>query len=83
MGPNICSSNKFPGRLAASILGNTFWESLDWNFSFLKNFKKFLKQSQSYEEVTFIGRTEAETPILWLPDVKSQLIRKDLYARKD
>ena len=27
----------------------------------------------------FIGRTdvEAETPILWLPDVKSQLIRKD------
>ena len=24
----------------------------------------------------FIGRTDAEAPILWLPDVKSRLIRK-------
>ena len=33
----------------------------------------------------FIGRTdaEAETPILWPPDVKSQLIGKDLDAGKD
>ena len=33
----------------------------------------------------FIGRTdaEAETPILWPPDVKSQLIRKDSDAGKD
>ena len=33
----------------------------------------------------FIGRTgaEAETSILWLPDVKSQLIWKDPYAGKD
>ena len=33
----------------------------------------------------FIGRTnvEAEAPILWLPDVKSQLIRKDPDAWKD
>ena len=33
----------------------------------------------------FIGRTdaEAETPILWLPEVKSQLIRKDPDAGKD
>ena len=33
----------------------------------------------------FIGRTdaEAETPILWLPDAKSQLIGKDPDARKD
>ena len=33
----------------------------------------------------FIGRTgaEAETPILWLPDEKSQLIRKDPDAEKD
>ena len=32
-----------------------------------------------------IGRTdaEAETPILWPPDVKNWLIRKDLNARKD
>ena len=33
----------------------------------------------------FTGRTdaEAETPILWPPDVKSQLIGKDSDARKD
>ena len=33
----------------------------------------------------FIGRTdaEAETPILWLPDVKSQIIGKDPEAEKD
>ena len=33
----------------------------------------------------FIGRTnaEAETPIPWPPDVKSQLIRKDPDAGKD
>ena len=32
-----------------------------------------------------IGRTdtEAETPILWLPDAKSQLSEKDSDARKD
>ena len=26
---------------------------------------------------------EAETPVLWPPDVESQLTGKDLYARKD
>ena len=33
----------------------------------------------------FIGRTdvEAEAPIFWLPNVKSQLIEKDPDARKD
>ena len=33
----------------------------------------------------FIGRTdvEAETPILWLPDGKNQLIGKDPDAGKD
>ena len=30
----------------------------------------------------FIGRTDAEAPILWPPDGKSQLIRKDLDAGK-
>ena len=37
------------------------------------------------ESWVFIGRTdvEAETPILWPPDVKSQLIVKDPDARKD
>ena len=33
----------------------------------------------------FIGRTdaEAEAPILWPPDVRSQLIRKDPDAGRD
>ena len=31
----------------------------------------------------FIGRTDAEAPILWPLDAKSQLIRKDPDARKD
>ena len=30
-----------------------------------------------------IGRTDAEAPILWPPDVKSQLIGKDPDAEKD
>ena len=31
----------------------------------------------------FIGRTDAEAPILWPPDAKSWLIRKDADAGKD
>ena len=31
----------------------------------------------------FIGRTDAETPILWPPDAKNQLIWKDPDAVKD
>ena len=35
------------------------------------------------QSLIFIGRTDAEAPKLWLPDVKSQFIRKDPDARKD
>ena len=31
----------------------------------------------------FTGRTDAEAPILWPPDMKSQFIRKDPDAGKD
>ena len=31
----------------------------------------------------FIGRTDAEVPVLWPPDMKSRLTRKDLDAGKD
>ena len=31
----------------------------------------------------FIGRTDAEAPVLWLPDVKSQFIGKDPDAGKN
>ena len=30
----------------------------------------------------FIGRSDAEAPILWPPDAKSQIVGKDLEARK-
>ena len=41
--------------------------------------------SKGDESWVFIGRTdvEAETPILWPPDVKSPLIGKDPDAGKD
>ena len=37
------------------------------------------------QSCVFIGRTEveAETPILWPPDMKNHLIGKDLDAGKD
>ena len=38
------------------------------------------KGNQSY---IFIGRTNAEAPILWPPDVKSRLFGKDLDAGRD
>ena len=57
---------------------------------------RFLKSSLDYKEIKpvnpkgnqhyiFIGRTdaEAEAPILWPPDSKSQLIGKDPDAGKD
>ena len=58
--------------------------------------EKILKSPLAYKEIKpakprgnqpriFIGRTdaEAETPILWPTDVKSQLIGKDPDAGKD
>ena len=38
------------------------------------------KEDQSW---VFIGRNDAKAPILWPPDAKSQLIRKDPDAGKD
>ena len=58
--------------------GEDSWESLD-----SKEIKPVNpKGSQSW---IFIGRTDAkaETPILWLPDVKNGLIGKDPDAGKD
>ena len=41
--------------------------------------------SKGDQSWVFIGRTdaEAETPIVWPPDAKNQLIGKDPDARKD
>ena len=44
-----------------------------------------LVHPKGYQSWAFIGRTdaEAETPILWPPDVKNQLIGKDPDAGND
>ena len=47
---------------------------------FLSPKGSFLKE---INPLIFIGRTDAEAPILWSPDVKSWLIRKDLDAGED
>ena len=62
----------------AVVLENTLESPLDW-----KEIQPVLpKGNQSW---IFIGRTdvEAETPILWPPDVKNWLIWKDPDAGKD
>ena len=35
------------------------------------------------QPLIFIERTDAEAPVLWPPDAKSQLIGKDSDTRKD
>ena len=56
-------------------------------FNYIHFFQSPHSHCQSYRKSTliFIGRTdaEAEAPILWPLDVKSQLIGKDPDARKD
>ena len=61
-------------------VGEDSWESLGLQGDPTVN----PKGNQSWFPI-FIGRTnvEAETPILWLPDSKNWLIRKDSDARKD
>ena len=34
------------------------------------------------QSLIFIGRTDVEAPILWLPDGKSRFIEKDPHVRK-
>ena len=59
-------------------VGEDFWDALDCKEIQAVN----PKGNQSW---IFIGRTgaEAETPILWPPDVKNWIIWKDLDAGKD
>ena len=38
---------------------------------------------KGHQPLIFIGRTDAEGPILWPPYVKGQLIRKEPDAGKD
>ena len=38
---------------------------------------------QGNQHLIFLCRTAAEAPILWLPDVKSQITAKDAHDGKD
>ena len=69
------------------------WVSKNWCF-WTVVLKKSLESSLDCKEIQpvhpkgnqlwiFIGRTDAEAPILWPPDAKSQLIGKDPDAGKD
>ena len=69
------------------------WVAKDWCFwtmvlektleSPLGNKEIQLVHPKGNQSWIFIGRTDAETPILWPPDVKNQLIGKDPDAGKD
>ena len=69
-------------------------ESWRINASELWCWRRLLKSSLDCKEIQlinhkgneswkFIGRTNAEAPVLWPPDAKNWLIRKDPDARKD
>ena len=55
--------------------GENSWEPLGYKIK--------LVNPKGNEPWIFIGRTDAEAPILWPPDAKSQLIGKDPDAGKD
>ena len=53
-----------------------YWVSLDW-----KEIKSVIPKGN--QPWIFIGMTGAEAPMLWSPDIKSQLFGKDPDAGKD
>ena len=63
-------------RFRTVVLEKTLESPLDW-----KVIK--LVHPKGDQPWIFIGKTEAEAPIIWPPDVKSQLIGKDTDAGKD
>ena len=69
------------------------WSLKNWCF-WTVVLEKTLESPLDYKEIqpvhpkgdqswVFIGTTDAETPMLWPPDMKNQLIEKDPDARKD
>ena len=66
----------FSNESALHIRWPKYW-SLNFKITSFKMLFKFKRISWIY-----IGRIDAEAPILWLPNVKSQLIGKDLDAGK-
>ena len=72
---------------------NKIWAPMNWFFRtvVLENTLESPVDSKEIQTVhpkgnqswIFIGRTDAEAPILWPPDLKNQLIGKDPDTRKD
>ena len=62
-------------RLTWLVVGEDSWESLDG-----KEIKPV--NPKGNQPWIFIGRTDADVPILWPPDEKSWLIGRDLMLRK-
>ena len=62
-------------KVKSGILNHTIW---------FQNYGTSLVNPQGNQSWIFIGRTEteAEAPVLWPPDVTSQLIRKEPDAGK-
>ena len=49
----------------------------------LQYFGHLMRRTNSLKKTLMLGKTEAEPPIIWLPDVKSQLLGKHPDAGKD
>ena len=77
--------NFFPWNYPASILWPQVLPGPQLAYAYAP--RRLLRVScvarRSSQSWIFIGRTEAETPILWPPEVKSRLIRKNPDAGKD
>ena len=83
----------FPVVMYGCELDDEGWEPKNWCF-WTVVLEKILENSLDSKEIKpvhpkgsqpwiFIGRTEAEAPIFWPPDVKCWLIRKDPDSGKD
>ena len=81
---NICwiiqTATEFQKKTSTSASLTTQKSLTVWITTTLKENPVNPKDNQSW---IFIGRTDAEAPILWPPDAQSQLIRKDRNAGKD
>ena len=92
-GPSSQSYGFYSSHVWMWELDHKGWALKNWCF-WTVAFKKTLESPLDFKEIKlvnpkenqswiFIGGTDAEAPILWPPDGKSWLIRKDLDAGKD
>ena len=82
--PKIMKNVKTPGPQNVILFGDRVWTEQQYTYTHTHVYLLLFnpKGDQSW---VFIGKTdvEAETPIIWPPDVKNWLIWKDPDAGKD